>query len=158
MAKLLWEPTKEQIQQSNMYRFMTFINENDKQNFTEYAPLYEWSIENIAEFWAAFWEFADIIHSQPYDEVIDDVTKMPGAKWFTGARLNFAENLLRYRDDRVALIFKGEDQPSIRMTYAQLYDEVARLARSLKALGIEPGDPICPAGRYMQAFRIDIPA
>ena len=55
MAKLLWEPTKEQIQQSNMYRFMTFINENDKQNFTEYAPLYEWSIENIAEFWAAFW-------------------------------------------------------------------------------------------------------
>ena len=142
MAKLLWEPTKEQIQQSNMYRFMTFINENDKQNFTEYAPLYEWSIENIAEFWAAFWEFADIIHSQPYDEVIDDVTKMPGAKWFTGARLNFAENLLRYRDDRVALIFKGEDQPSIRMTYAQLYDEVARLARSLKALGIEPGDRV----------------
>ncbi|MBW2434692.1 MAG: acetoacetate--CoA ligase [Deltaproteobacteria bacterium] len=142
MAKLLWEPTGERIQQSNMYRFMTFINETYHQNFTEYAPLYDWSIDNISEFWAAFWEFADIIHSKPYDEVIDDATKMPGAKWFAGARLNFAENLLRYRDDRVALIFKGEDRPSIRMTYAQLYDEVARLARSLKALGIEPGDRV----------------
>jgi acetoacetyl-CoA synthetase len=142
MAKLLWEPTAEQIKQSNMYRFMTFVNEIYQQNFDEYAALYDWSIENISEFWAAFWKFADIIHSKSYDQVIDDVTKMPGAKWFTGAKLNFAENLLRYRDDRVALIFKGEDQPSIRMTYAQLYDEVARLARSLKELGIQPGDRV----------------
>lgn len=142
MAQLLWEPTEEQIKQSNMYRFMTFINENHHQNFSEYASLYDWSIENIAEFWAAFWDFAEIIHSKPYDEIIDDAAKMPGAKWFKGARLNFAENLLRYRDDRVALIFKGEDQPSIRVTYAQLYDEVARLARSLRELGIRPGDRI----------------
>ena len=142
MAKLLWQPTEEKIKQSNMYRFMTFINETYDQDFTTYAPLYEWSIENISDFWAAFWKFADIIHSQPYDEVIDDTAKMPGAEWFAGARLNFAENLLRFRDDRVALIFKGEDQPSVRMTYAQLYDEVARLARSLKELGIEPGDRV----------------
>jgi acetoacetyl-CoA synthetase len=142
MAKLLWQPTGEQIKQSNMYRFMNFINETCGQNFTEYAQLYDWSIDNISEFWAAFWKFADIIHSQSYDEVIDDATKMPGAKWFAGTRLNFAENLLRYRDDRVALVFKGEDQPPIKLTYAQLYDEVARLAKSLKALGIEPGDRI----------------
>jgi acetoacetyl-CoA synthetase len=142
MAKLLWEPTEEQIKQSNMYRFMTYINETYQQNFEEYGALYDWSVENIADFWAAFWDFADIIHSKPYDEVIDDVAKMPGAKWFSGAKLNFAENLLRYRDDQVALIFKGEDQPSIRMTYAQLYDEVARLAKSLKELGIQPGDRV----------------
>ncbi len=142
MAKLLWQPTEEQIKQSNIYRFMTFINETYDQDFTTYAPLYDWSVENISDFWAAFWKFADIIHSQPYDEVIDDTAKMPGAEWFAGARLNFAENLLRFRDDRVALIFKGEDQPSVRMTYAQLYDEVARLARSLKELGIEPGDRV----------------
>jgi acetoacetyl-CoA synthetase len=142
MAKLLWEPTAEQIKQSNMYRFMTFINETYQQSFEEYGPLYDWSVENIADFWAAFWDFADIVHSKPYDEVIDDATKMPGAKWFPGAKLNFAENMLRYRDDRVALIFKGEDQPSIRMTYAQLYDEVARLAKSLKELGIQPGDRV----------------
>ncbi|MGD8944396.1 MAG: acetoacetate--CoA ligase [Desulfobacterales bacterium] len=142
MAKLLWKPTEQQIKQSNMYRFMTFMNETYQLKFEEYGPLYDWSIENIADFWAAFWDFADIIHSKSYDEVIDDATKMPGAKWFAGARLNFAENLLRYRDDRIALIFKGEDQPSIQMTYAQLYDEVARLAKSLKELGIQPGDRV----------------
>ena len=142
MAKLLWKPTEEQIKQSNMYRFMKFINETDHQNFKDYTPLYDWSIENISDFWAAFWEFADIIHSQPYDQVIDDAKKMPGARWFSGAKLNFAENLLRYRDDRVALIFKGEGQPSSRLTYAQLYDEVARLAKSLKDLGIHPGDRV----------------
>ena len=58
MAKLLWKPTEEQINQSNMYRFMKFINETDHQNFKDYTPLYDWSIENISDFWAAFWEFA----------------------------------------------------------------------------------------------------
>ena len=142
MAEMLWKPTEEQIKKSNMYRFMTFINKTHNQNFTEYESLYDWSVENIADFWAAFWEFADIIHTKPYDAVVDDANKMPGAEWFKGARLNFAENLLRYRDDRVALIFKGEDQPSTRITYAQLYDEVARLAKSLRELGIQPGDRV----------------
>jgi acetoacetyl-CoA synthetase len=142
MAKLLWEPSEKQIKESNMYRFMTFINETYNQSFSEFSSLYDWSIENLPEFWAAFWKYADIIHSKPYDQVIDDVSKMPGAKWFSGAELNFAENLLRYRDDQVAIIFKGEGQPSTRMTYAQLYDAVARLARSLREMGIQPGDRV----------------
>ncbi len=142
MAKLLWKPTEEQIQSSNMYRFMNFINEKYNQEFDDYAPLYKWSIENIPDFWAAMWEFADIIASKPYTAVIDDVSKMPGAKWFDGARLNFAENLLRYRDDRVALIFKGEGQPATRMTYAELYAEVARVARALKDCGVAAGDRV----------------
>ena len=142
MAELLWEPTEEQIKKTNLFRFMNFINETYNQKFNEYMPLYEWSVENIPEFWAAFWKFADVIHSKPYEQVVDDVTKMPGAHWFSGAELNFAENLLRFRDDRVALIFKGEDQRSTRMTYAQLYDEVARLAKSLRDLGIQPGDRV----------------
>ena len=142
MAKLLWKPSEERIQKTNMYRFMNFINENFNQRFSEYTPLYKWSIESISDFWAAFWKYADVIHSKPYDQVVDDAAKMPGARWFRGAELNFAENLLRYRDDRVALIFKGEGQPSIRLTYAQLYDEVARLAKSLGDLGIRPGDRV----------------
>ncbi len=142
MAKLLWKPTEEQIQSSNMYRFMNFINEKYNQEFDDYAPLYKWSIDNIPDFWAAMWEFADIIVSKPYTAVIDDVSKMPGAKWFDGARLNFAENLLRYRDDRVALIFKGEGQPATRMTYAELYEEVARVARALKGCGVAAGDRV----------------
>ena len=142
MAKLLWEPSEDRIQKTNMYRFMNFVNKTRNQNFREYAPLYEWSIQNIPDFWAAFWEFADIIHSKAHDQIVDDLSKMPGAQWFSGARLNFAENLLRYRDDRVALIFKGEGRDSQKMTYAQLYDEVARLAKSLKDAGIQAGDRI----------------
>ena len=142
MAKLLWKPSEDRIKNSNMYRFMGLINEKYNQNFTEYDPLYQWSIENIPDFWAAMWEFADIKASKPYDQVIDDVAKMPGAKWFSGARLNFAENLLRYRDDQVALIFKGEDHDSTTMTYSELYDEVARVAKSLKEAGVQMGDRV----------------
>ncbi|MBW2030332.1 MAG: acetoacetate--CoA ligase [Deltaproteobacteria bacterium] len=142
MAKLLWQPSEERIKASNMYRFMGFINERYGRDFKEYEELYRWSVENIADFWASMWEFAGIKASRPYDEVIDDVKKMPGAKWFSGAELNFAENLLRYRDDQVAIIFKGEMGPSRKMTFRDLYEEVARVARSLKELGIEPGDRV----------------
>lgn len=142
MAKLLWKPSEERIRNTNMYRFMNFINKRHGKDFTEYAPLYQWSIQNIPDFWAALWEFVDVRASQPYTQVVDDLTKMPGAKWFSGARLNFAENLLRYRDDHVALIFKGESRDSTRLTYAGLYDEVARVARSLKEIGVHAGDRV----------------
>ena len=142
MAKLLWKPTEERIKNSNMYRFMNVVNDKYHQNFSEYAPLYKWSVENIAAFWETMWQFADIIASKPYDQVIDDDTKMPGARWFSGAQLNFAQNLLRFRDEKVALIFKGEGRPSTKMTYAELYDEVARLARGLKAAGVRSGDRV----------------
>ncbi len=142
MAKLLWKPSEKQIKNSNLYRFMNIVNNKYAQSFNEYAPLYEWSVDNMVAFWETMWEFADIIASQPYDQVIDDVAKMPGARWFSGAQLNFAQNLLRFRDDKIALIFKGEGQPPTRMTYAELYDEVARLAHSLKATGVKAGDRV----------------
>ena len=142
MAKLLWRPSEERIKRSNMYRFTGFINEKYNKNFDDYESLYQWSIQNIPHFWSAMWEFAEIKASQPYHEVIDDLNKMPGAKWFSGVRLNFAENLLRYRDDEVALIFKGEAHDSVKMTYAELYDEVARLAKALKDNGVQKGDRV----------------
>ncbi len=142
MDRLLWQPSQDRILKTNMYRFIQFINERHGKNFSDYPALYQWSVDNIADFWAAIWDFADIRASQPYTEVIDDATKMPGAKWFGGARLNFAENLLRYRDDRVALVFKGEDQNTVRITYAQLYDEVARVAKALRDMGVSVGDRV----------------
>lgn len=142
MTALLWAPSEERIKNTNMYRFMSFINSRYGKDFTEYKHLYEWSIENIRDFWASMWDFAEIIASRPYDQVIDDPDKMPGAAWFSGARLNFAENLLRYRDEKIALIFKGEAQDSVRMTYSELYDEVARVAKSLKEMGVKAGDRV----------------
>ncbi len=142
MGKLLWQPSDERIKQSNMYRFMQVVNEKYNQTFTDYPGLYQWSVENIPEFWATLWDFAEVQASQPYTEVIDDVSKMPGAKWFSGARLNFAQNLLRYRDDRTAIVFKGENQPSIKYSFAELYQEVAQVAAALKAMGVETGDRV----------------
>ncbi|MFW6099159.1 MAG: acetoacetate--CoA ligase [Thermodesulfobacteriota bacterium] len=142
MAKLLWQPSEERIRQSNMYRFMNYVNERYNTDFTEYNPLYQWSVDHIPDFWAAMWDFARIKASEPYTRVVDDLTKMPGARWFEGARLNFAENLLRYRDDQTAIVFKGEAQAPIRMTYAELYREVACVAKSLKDIGVEAGDRV----------------
>jgi acetoacetyl-CoA synthetase len=142
MARLLWEPSDERIKASNMYSFISFINQKYRQNFSDYDMLYQWSVHNVPDFWAAMWEFADIRASQPYEQIVDDIKKMPGAKWFSGARLNFAQNLLRYRDDQVALIFKGEDHETTRMNYAELYHEVAGLASSLRKMGVQPGDRV----------------
>jgi acetoacetyl-CoA synthetase len=142
MGKLLWKPSEERIKNSNMYHFISFVNKRHQQNFTDYDALYAWSVSRLGDFWAAVWDFVGIKESKRYDAVLDDDRKMPGAKWFSGARLNFAENLLRYRDDSIALIFKSEDHPTRRMTYAELYDEVARLAKGLRASGVGPGDRV----------------
>jgi len=142
MAKLLWQPSEERVKNSNMYRFMMMINEKHRQDFNDYESLYQWSVEHIQEFWAAMWEFADIRSSHPYREVVDDLKKFPGAKWFSGSSLNFAENLLRYRDDRIALSFRGEDKVSLKLSYKELYDDVARVAKALKEAGIRPGDRV----------------
>ena len=142
MANLLWQPSEKRIKNTHMYRFMTGINEKFGKNFSTYDELYQWSIQNIPDFWAAMWDFAGVRASRSYDQVVDDPLRLPGARWFAGAELNFAENLLRYRDDHVALIFRGEEREPVRMTYAELYDEVARVARSLRDLGIRPGDRV----------------
>jgi len=142
MKEALWRPSKDRLENANMTRFIRFINQRYGKEFEAYPDLYQWSITNIPDFWGAMWEFGDIRVSRGYDTVVDDLERMPGAKWFAGARMNFAENLLRYRDDHVALIFKGEGQPSVRMTYVELYDSVARLARSLRQLGVGPDDRV----------------
>ncbi len=143
MGKLLWQPSEMRIKNANMTRFIHFVNKKYDLEINSYAQLYNWSIENISDFWAAMWEFGDIKASRRYDKVIDDLGKFPGARWFIGARLNFAENLMRHRDDHVAFIFKGETKKSTQMTYAEVYNSVARLAKSLREMGINPGDRVC---------------
>ena len=142
MLQPLWSPSAERIKATNMYRFMQQVNRSHNKNFTTYDSLYQWSIDNLEAFWAELWQFAGIVASRGYDRVIDDSAKMPGAQWFMGSRLNFAENLLRYRDDRLALIFRGEDRVRRTVSYRELYAEVAKVAAALRLAGIAPGDRV----------------
>ena len=141
MSKLLWKPSEQRIKDSNMYRFMQEVNHTYGTHFDDYTALYQWSVENIETFWAEIWRFAGIKASTGYEKVIDDPTRMPGAHWFPGSRLNFAENLL-HRREATALIFRGEDTVRRTLTYRQLYTATARVAASLRAAGVVPGDRV----------------
>jgi acetoacetyl-CoA synthetase len=142
MGRLLWMPSAERASASNMSAFMHAVNQRYQTRLNSYADLYQWSVENIADFWEAFMDFSKIRLHAPYQRVIDDLGKMPGARWFEGARLNFAENLLTYRDDAIALISRCENREPVRLTYAQLYDRVRSLAGALQRHGIRPGDRV----------------
>jgi acetoacetyl-CoA synthetase len=142
MRQPLWTPSQERKRQANLTRFIEAVNAQHGLAIESYAQLYEWSVEHIPDFWAAMWEFGAVRASRPYERVVDGLDHFPGAKWFPGARLNFAENLLRYRDNRLAFIFRGETHTSTRMTYAELYETVARLAKSLRGMGVVAGDKV----------------
>ncbi len=142
MGKLLWEPSEEGKRQANITKFINFVNKQHKKDFRSYTELYDWSVGKISDFWVAVWDFIGIKASQRFEVVVGDVNKMPGAKWFIGARLNFAENLLRYKDDHTAFIFKGETQRLTRMSYAELYKTVAHLAKFLREMEVKSGDRV----------------
>ena len=142
MKTPLWQPSAERIKNSNLSALMAQLKEKKGLEFANYDELHKWSVDERADFWESVWEYGGIISSKDYDEVMVDGDKMPGAKWFTGARLNFAENLLRFRDKKEAMVFKGENQEAIRINYADLYNQVAKLAKSLRAAGIKSGDRV----------------
>ncbi len=138
----LWQPSGERKRNAHVTRFMALVNERHGTRFASYGELYDWSINNLADFWALVWDFCEIRASKAYDTVIVPAQRMMDVRWFRGARLNFAENLLRHRDGRTALIFRGETQRTTRMSYAELHDAVARLAESLRQIGVRSGDRV----------------
>jgi acetoacetyl-CoA synthetase len=142
MKEALWKPSEERIKNSNMKRFMTYVNGRNGMAFEDYFALYDWSVERIPDLWAAIWDFLDIKASKPFEAVADDLTKFPGARWFVGAKLNFAENLLRWRDKEIAIISKCETKPSVKIDYDSLYDTVSRVAASLRDLGVTKEDRV----------------
>ncbi|MBU2490667.1 MAG: acetoacetate--CoA ligase [Proteobacteria bacterium] len=142
MGELLWTPNPERARNTNMHRFMERINEKYGQDFSEYGPLWQWSVDHIPEFWAEMWDLAGVKTSEPYRAVVDDAQKMPGAKWFSGARMNFAENLLRFRDDKPALVFVGEGREPVTLTHNELFAQVARMAEALKRARVKPLDRV----------------
>ncbi|MBO4915318.1 MAG: acetoacetate--CoA ligase, partial [Oscillospiraceae bacterium] len=143
MQKLLWTPSEEVKNGCRMADFMRFVNRRCGSDFHEYSELYKWSVDNIPDFWAAIWDYFDIICSKPYDTVVDDLGKFPGARWFEGAKLNYAENILRFCDrDGIAITFRGEDYLRTELTRRELKSTVERLATAFRNEGVKPGDTI----------------
>ena len=137
----LWNPSAERVAQAHITRFIQCVNARRSLELKSYDDLYAWSIERPQEFWPELARYADVRASWD-GPVIESPGQMPGARFFPRAQLNFAENLLRYRDDHPAIVFRNERGQRRELCYRQLYGEVARVAAGLKAAGVGPGDRV----------------
>ncbi|WP_395687494.1 acetoacetate--CoA ligase [Aestuariivirga sp.] len=133
----LWIPSPERVAQSNLWRFM------EPRGFQSFDEVLRHSIDQPEVFWRDLWDFCKVKAERRGTDVLVNETRMPGAKFFPDARLNYAENLLRKSDETDALVFRGEDKVARRMSWGELGQAVARLHRALVARGIGPGDRIC---------------
>jgi acetoacetyl-CoA synthetase len=139
---LLWEPSTALKQQASITRYMRWLEATRGVVFDDYAALWEWSIADIERFWVSIWEFFEIQASTSYTTVLSQ-RDMPGARWFTGARLNFAEHIFRNASaDRPAIIFQSEQQPLTEISWAELQRKVAAVAGALRDMGVEHGDRV----------------
>ena len=138
----LWRPSPAAVERSNMTRFARRAEAAAGREFPSYEALHQWSIAEPGAFWAEVWRFADIRASRPAEAAVRHLQRFPGATWFPGARLNYAENLLRFRDERPALVSYRESGERRELSYAELHRRSIALAGRLKALGVGPGDRV----------------
>ncbi|MBX9587011.1 MAG: acetoacetate--CoA ligase [Gammaproteobacteria bacterium] len=142
MTDPIWRPSAETIAQSQMTAFMSQVNRNCGQHFSDYQSLHQWSITHSQDFWVELVKFTGVEFSTPWTHVLINSERMPGAKWFEGARLNFARHLLRHQSNKTALIFQNEKSVRTTLTYAELNQHVRRLAYQLKKRGVKIGDRV----------------
>jgi acetoacetyl-CoA synthetase len=128
--------------EANLARFADHVAAHHGVCFEDYPSLYDWSVRAPEQFWSAVWDFCGVIASTRGATVLADGQRMPGARWFPEARLNFAENLLRRRDDGTALVFRGENRVRRSLSFRELHEAVSRLAQALQAEGVGPGDRV----------------
>jgi acetoacetyl-CoA synthetase len=138
---VLWQPSPEQVRRTNLTAFRRFVTDRHGIDVESYAKLHAWSIAHIAEFWDAVWDFCEVIGDKG-ETVLEPGAHMLEARFFPGARLNFAENLLRRRDDNDAVVFRSETGYTRRLSRRELYGQVSRLAQALRNSGLQPGDRI----------------
>ena len=138
----LWQPSATAIDNSNLSRFRQFVQQRHHTALPDYPALYDWSVAHSDDFWSALWDFAEVRAQRRWDQALLNADKMPGARWFVGGQLNFADNLLRRTDDADALVFRNETGVSRRLSFAQLYRQVAQLGATLRQQGVVAGDRV----------------
>jgi acetoacetyl-CoA synthetase len=138
----MWTPSPERIAASKLTAFMAQVKAEWGVDCSDYEALHRWSVVELEPFWSSVWRFCGVIGDLNGSPVLVDGDKMPGARFFPEARINFAENLLRRRGTEDAMVFWGEDRVKRRVSHDDLFDSVARLAAALKALGVGPGDRV----------------
>ncbi|AEF22416.1 acetoacetate--CoA ligase [Pseudomonas fulva] len=142
MQQPLWTPSAERIASTRMDAFRRFVNQRHDLDLADYPALHAWSVSEREAFWQAIVEVFDVRFDQAPRAVLEEGPAMPSAHWFPGATLNFAEHLLRRRDDHPAIVAIGEDGSREQLSYAQLATHVAGLQRSLRAAGVGVGDRV----------------
>lgn len=142
MNPFMWQPTPEHIDSSAMTAFMKRVNAHEKLNLQNYFQLHAWSINQRENFWKAVLEFSDIQTHQAATQILIPHQDLWQEQWFPGCKLNYAENLLRYRDEHTALVFFDEAGNHAELSYAALYEEVRRISQCLRDMGVEPGDRV----------------
>ncbi|KTD16676.1 acetoacetate--CoA ligase [Legionella jordanis] len=140
MTTRVWQPTDPKA--SRMWEFMVFAGEKHQQKFSHYQELYRWSIEKPQEFWPSLCDYFQLRFDCEAAEIINHYDHMINAKWFSGARFNFAEKLLSRRDEKPAIISLNENGDKESISYKQLYEQVARCAQGLKEIGVVAGDRV----------------
>ncbi len=139
---LLWEPSDELKRSAILTRYMAWLHETRGLDVADYQALWRWSVTDIEGFWASLWDFFAIQASQPYERVLGR-RAMPGAQWFPGARLSYAEHAFRHAaPDRPAILFQSETQPLTEVSWATLRAQVAAVASALRGMGVQPGDRV----------------
>ena len=129
----IWRPSPARVADANLTRFIASVSTRRGLQLHGYDDLYSWSISEPSGFWQELAHFAEIRADWGSGPALEHPNQMPGARFFPNARLNFAENLLRFRDDQAALIFRNERGARRETSYRQLHDQVARVADGLKA-------------------------
>lgn len=139
---ILWEPSAEAQQTSTFTQYMRWLGDHKSVHFETYDALWQWSITHLEDFWESIWQFFGVTSSSPYTAVLEDHS-MPGARWFPGARLNYAEQVFRQMSSqRPALVFRSEHQPLTEISWEELHDTVASVAATLRSMGVRPGDRV----------------
>jgi acetoacetyl-CoA synthetase len=141
MSQPAWSPSPERIAAANITRFIRLVRSELDPLVVDFASLHGFSVRSPESFWRAMWDFGGIV-GEPGARVLADGDRMPGARWFPDAKLNFAENLLRYRDNHEAISFESETGARRSLSYAELYRQVAAVAAALRAAGVQKGDRV----------------